>query len=86
MKDPERILKAMANRRRLAIVRFLRDRHEGSVGEIAEAIRLSFRATSKHLIILTAADIVDKEQRGLQMHYRLSVDKPKLANQIINLV
>lgn len=86
MKDAERILKALANRRRLAIVRYLREKHEASVGEIAQAIRLSFRATSKHLIILRSADIVEKEQISLQMLYRLSEDKPKLANQVIAMV
>ncbi len=86
MKDAERILKALANRRRLAIVRYLREKHEASVGEIAEAIRLSFRATSKHLIILRSADIVEKEQRSLQMYYRLSEDRPKLADRVITMV
>ncbi|OGE83511.1 MAG: hypothetical protein A3B10_03575 [Candidatus Doudnabacteria bacterium RIFCSPLOWO2_01_FULL_44_21] len=86
MKNTERILKALANRRRLAIVRYLRDRREASVGEIAEAIRLSFRATSKHLIILLAVDILEKDQRSLQMYYRLSDDRPKLATQIITMV
>jgi DNA-binding transcriptional ArsR family regulator len=86
MKDSERILKALANKRRLAIVRYLRNHREASVAEIAEAIRLSFRATSKHLIILSAADILEKEQRSLHMFYSLASDIPKLASQVISLV
>lgn len=67
----ERILKALANRRRVAILRYLKKHNEASVGELSEAIQLSFKATSKHLIILVSADIIEREQRGLLMFYRL---------------
>lgn len=86
MKETERILKALANKRRLAIVKILRNQKEATVSEIASNIRLSFRATSKHLLILFNVDILDKEQRSLQMFYRLSDQIPKLALQVINLV
>jgi len=90
-KDFERIMKALANRRRLAILRLLkrgdgRKGGEASVGDIAEEIRLSFKATSKHLGILSAADIVDREQRSLQMFYRLSPDLPVPARAVISLL
>lgn len=49
MKEYERILKALANRRRLAILRHIRREKEARVGDIASAIRLSFKATSRHL-------------------------------------
>ena len=90
-KDFERIMKALANRRRLAILRLLkrgdgRKEGEARVGDIAEEIRLSFKATSKHLGILSAADIVDREQRSLQMFYRLSPDLPVPARAVISLL
>lgn len=93
-KDFERSMKALANRRRLAILRFLKKGREkekkkgmeASVGDIAEEIRLSFKATSKHLGILSAASIVDREQRSLQMFYRLSSDLPAPARPIISLL
>lgn len=84
MKNTERILKALANRRRLVIVRHLKKEKESRVGDIAGAIRLSFKATSKHLSILTAADIVDKEQRSLEVWYRLSTSMSHLAKYISN--
>jgi DNA-binding transcriptional ArsR family regulator len=84
MKETERVLKALANKRRLAIVRFLRKSKEATVGEIAEVIKLSFKATSKHLGVLASADIVDKEQRSLQMWYRLSPTMHALAKYISN--
>ena len=85
-KDFERIMKALANRRRLAILRFLKTEKEASVGDIAEEIKLSFKATSKHLGVLSAAGIVDREQRNLQMFYHLSSDHPLPARSIISFL
>jgi DNA-binding transcriptional ArsR family regulator len=79
-------MKAFANRRRLAILRFLKTTKEASVGDIAEEIRLSFKATSKHLGILLSAGIVDREQRSLQMFYHLSSDLLAPARSVISLL
>jgi len=48
--NAEKVLKALANRRRLAILVFLKKNREGSVSRIAGAINLSFKSTSRHLI------------------------------------
>jgi len=85
-KELEKVLKALANKRRLAILKYLKGRHQASVGEIAGAIKLSFRATSKHLAILSAVDILDKEQQGLQIYYRLADPLPPASKAIIYLV
>ncbi len=79
-------MKALANRRRLAILRFLKTKKEVSVGDISEEIKLSFKATSKHLGVLSAAGIVDREQRSLQMFYHLSSDSLIPARSIISLL
>lgn len=71
-KKLERLLKAVANRRRLAILAFLQKEQEAPVGQIAGHIKISLKATSKHLAILHAADLVDRNQRSLEMHYRLN--------------
>ena len=86
MKELERPLKALANRRRLAILKYLKANREGSVADIAEAIRLSFKATSKHLGLLAAADIVEREQRSLQMFYRIASEQRPAARHIIQLL
>lgn len=83
MKELERPLKAMANRRRLAILRFLKQRRKATVRDISEAIKLSFTATSKHLGKLAAADIVEREQIGLNMLYHLSPDMPAAAKSLL---
>ncbi|MDO8471385.1 MAG: metalloregulator ArsR/SmtB family transcription factor [bacterium] len=85
-KEKERILKALANRRRLAIIDILRKGNEKSVGEIADNIRLSFRATSKHLSVLMNADILEKEQRSLQMFYSLNKNAPDTIKQLLRIL
>lgn len=86
MKDVEKQLKALANRRRLGIIKFLKPNREAAVTEIAEYIKLSVRSTSKHLAILSAQDVVDKEQRGVIVYYRLaSAQKPLIARIVSQL-
>lgn len=72
MKEYERVLKALANRRRLAVLRYLRKEREARVTDIAAEINLSFKATSRHLNLLAAADVLDREQRSLDVFYRIS--------------
>ena len=84
MKETERILKALANRRRLAILKFLKSQAEASVGDIADRINLSIKATSKHLNILARADLLEKEQRSLLVFYSLSPDHKQFVKSLLN--
>ena len=80
----ERQLKVLANRRRLAILSLLRRKREMSVSDIAEAIRLSFTSTSKHLTMLERAGFVEKEQRSLNVFYRIAALPPKLYKAVFS--
>ena len=84
--EMEKILKAAANRRRLAILNCLRGKKELSVGTIAQQIKLSFRSTSKHLSILYISDLLEKEQRSVLMFYRLSSKGQKILSAINSFV
>lgn len=84
MKDLEKIIKALANRRRLAILKFLKQQRQASVGDIADSIHLSFKATSKHLNILHHADLIDKEQISLNVLYRLNSDQRNFVKSLLN--
>ena len=84
IKDLEKILKALANKRRLAMVIYLKKNQKASVGEISGEIELSFKATSKHLSVLFAADILEKDNDGLRMIYRLNGEMPSFAKLIID--
>jgi len=86
MKELERNLKALANRRRLAILKYLKENREMSVGDIAAKINLSFKATSRHLGVLLAADIVEKNQRSSQVFYRLASQAKSIAKYIVSLL
>jgi DNA-binding transcriptional ArsR family regulator len=85
-RELEKQLKALANRRRLAILRHLKIRREATVSEIADAIHLSLKATSKHLGMLSALDIVEREQRSLQVFYRLSISNSSTVKHVISLL
>jgi DNA-binding transcriptional ArsR family regulator len=85
-KELEKTLKALANKRRIAILSILKNEKELTVGNIAEKIRISFKATSKHLGLLSAVDIVEKEQRSSQSFYKISSDLNEPARRIIALL
>jgi len=84
-KKLEKLLKAIANRRRVAILAYLKKEREAKVGDIAERIHLSFNATSKHLGVLYAANLVDRDQRSLEMWYRLTPSQHILVDTLLRL-
>ncbi|MDP3880959.1 MAG: metalloregulator ArsR/SmtB family transcription factor [bacterium] len=79
----EKILKALANRRRLEILRALKKESVLNVASIAKKIKLSFRSTSKHLNVLKAANIVAFKQIDTNVFYRIHDEAPKIAKYII---
>lgn len=86
MKDLEKQLKALANRRRLAILKYLKNRKQAPVSEIAGVIKLSFKATSKHLNLLLTSGVVERDQVSLQMFYRLSADLNSATSHVLSLL
>ena len=82
-RELEKMFKAFANRRRVAILRLLIKRKRLTVGNIAEGIRLSYKSTSKHLGVLYAAGVLDREQRGLEMCYEIAADAPDTARSLL---
>ena len=86
MKKLEKVLKVFANARRLAILAYLRQTKEASVGNIAREIKLSFKSTSRHLGVLFAADLVEKDQRSLEVYYYLSHPAKKMLALILTIL
>ena len=86
MKEYEKPLKAFANKRRLAIVKFFKKKKEANVSEIAESIKLSFKSTSRHLAVLLNADILEKEQRNISCFYSLAPKLSLVAKSIVSLL
>ena len=83
MKQYEKVLKILANGRRLEILKFLKNKKESTVGSIASHIKLSFKSTSKHLGLLMSVDLVDKEQRSTSCFYRISERVPTISKAVI---
>jgi ArsR family transcriptional regulator len=82
----EKVLKGLANRRRLAIVRALAKQKELAVADIAREIRLSFTSTSKHLAMLRQLDIVERRQESLTVYYRLAEPLPPAAKLLLFII
>jgi len=85
-KSLEKVTKAIANRRRLAILSALKKKEELIVWDIAERIKLSYKSTSKHLGVLFSAGLVDREQRGLEMWYRIIHPLHPLVKKLLELL
>jgi len=83
-KELEKVLKALANRRRLAILRCIVKEKQVNVGRMAEELKLSFKSTSRHLALLVAAGVLEKEQRSSQMFFYLSPTIHRLAGKTIS--
>ena len=83
MQETEKILKALANRRRLTILKLLSNNSKSSVGYIAKEIKLSFKATSKHLGILLNAGILEREQVNLLMYYSLIRPTSSIVRSVV---
>ncbi len=79
----EKILKGLANRRRLAIIKLLNGKKEIAVADIAREIGLSFTSTSKHLGILRQLDILDRRQESLTVYYRLANPLPPVVKSLV---
>jgi len=62
--------------------------HDGvsSVGDIAQAIHLKVRPTSKHLQILESAGIVDRRKKGLLVFYKLSNKKAVVLQAVLKML
>ena len=82
----EKLLKALANRRRLKIIKYLQKNEKASVTELAGHLGLSFKSTSRHLAVLKSADIVESEQVSISCFYHLTLPASPLLNQLMFIV
>lgn len=86
LRDFEKVMKALANRRRLAILKYLKVGGRATVGDIAGEIKLSFKSTSKHLQLLAAAGIIEREQISLQMWYQIVEKLPDGVKPVLSIL
>ena len=71
------IFKAFGNINRLKIVALLFKTGELSVGEIASALKISIKSTSKNLVLLQQLNVLDSVGRNGHVYYNMSSEMPK---------
>lgn len=86
MKKLEKTIKAFGNTSRLKILQYLKKNKIASVIEISKGTKCSYKATSKHLAILFQVDVVDRDQAGYEMHYRISNTLDQAAATLLKLL
>ena len=79
-------LKYLANEHRLAIVMYLKIKKSASVGEIADNLKISFKATSKHLAILEKGGVLTCQSDNPFMIYSLSPNSSRFIRHLISLL
>ena len=65
------IFKSLANERRMLIIKLLA-RGSKSVIEVSDKLKISFKATSFHLLKLEREGVIEKERQGKFNHYKLT--------------
>ena len=68
----ERIVKGVANHRRIQILELLGKKPELSVFEIADKIKINFKTASEHIRRLAIAGLVIKRSAGHNVRHKLT--------------
>lgn len=84
LKTWTKLFKGLGNVSRLRIITLLSKEGPLSVGDIAREIHVSIKGTSKHVLILHALNILDRDGRAGQVFYSLRRDMDPAARSIIN--
>ncbi|MDO8423458.1 MAG: metalloregulator ArsR/SmtB family transcription factor [Parvibaculum sp.] len=70
--DAARMMRLLANEKRLLILCTLVMRKEANVGELAEEVELGMSALSQHLAKLREDGLVEARKEAQQVYYRIS--------------
>ncbi len=79
-------LRCLSNEHRLTIISFLKKRQFASVGDIADHTKISFKATSKHLLYLVKNGVLVSYYDGPFVMYSISLNLPELIKNVIFLL
>jgi len=70
---------------RLKIIALLADRMPLTVTEIADELGISFRATSRHLLLLSSLDILVSQGKDGHVYYGYNSSMPVDIKKIVEL-
>ncbi len=81
-------LKIIADENRLGILKYLKKKRSASVGEISDNLKISFKATSKHLLFLVKKGILIRQPDNPFVIYSMSsnLNMAKLIKNIISFL
>ena len=80
----EKLFRALANGRRLQIVRLLAKRPY-SVAELSQKLKLSYKATHQHVYRLFMVELLDKERDGLLVQYSIENNLSNVAERLLQV-
>ena len=80
------VFRALANINRLKIIKMLADGHKMNVGDIAEDLNISFKATSNHLAMLKNLDVLEAQGAEGHVFYSINPQMPKDFQKIIEII
>jgi len=83
MKRWTQIFKALANINRLKIIDILASRMPMTVTEIADELGISFRGTSRHLLLLHGLDILTSQGKEGHVYYGYNHSMPADVKKVI---
>jgi len=79
------IFRALANINRLKIIKLLADGRKMSVTDIAEDLKISFKATSNHLALLKNLDVLEAQGAAGHVFYSFNQQLPEDFQKIIEI-
>ena len=85
MKRWTQIFKALANLKRLEIIKMLSGVVQMNVGEIARSVHVTYKGTSRHLLILRGVGILDYEGRDGHVFYSINRKLPRDLEKALSL-
>ena len=86
MKRWTQIFKAFANVNRLKIITLLADGRRLHVSDITRELRISFTATSRHLILLSNLNVLEADGKDGHVFYFLNPHLPNDLRKAIHLI
>jgi len=79
------IFRTLANINRLKIIKMLAGGQKINVGDIAEDLKISFKATSNHLAMLKNLDVLEAQGADGHVFYSVNSQMPKDFQKIIEI-
>ncbi len=84
--DLVRLFKAVANKRRVEILRLLLDEGEKNVSEVSQRLKISFVSASRHLLQLERVNLLKNRQENLWVYYSVNDNPPLDAKKLLELI